>query len=402
MAALAAALACAPAPDAADLRMPARIDVALAGETMGSTWHIKICVPEGAERDARAMQGPIEELLEQVNEQMSTYRPDSEISRFNAHASTEPFSISHGFATVVAKAIEVGVATDGAYDITIDPLINLWGFDRKGPRDAPPSADEIAEAKRHTGLALLHVDTARDHASLRKDDPALTINLGGIAAGWAVDQLAQLLENSGLHDFMIEVTGEVRARGRSARSQPWHIGVKAPELDSEENIVAVPLENRSLTTSGTYQNFFQTDQRFPHILDAKTGAPVKTDLVSVTVMYPDAVTADGYDTPFIILGEDKARAIVGRMPGMAALFVHQDAAGKLTTTTTTGFPPLTTARNDAVRPRKASAIIAEVSLQELGDAAPSTERERSAWLLLLPVLCALVVAWNVDWRREAS
>lgn len=316
------------------------VDVALDGETMGSTWHIKLRVPAGAEHEAnaRAMHTPIDELLERVNDQMSTYRPNSEISRFNAHASTEPFPVSREFAAVVTKALDVGKATDGAYDITIDPLINLWGFDRKGRRETPPSAQEIEVARAHTGLSLVRVDGAQ----LVKLDPQVTINLGGIAAGWAVDELATLVQQRGFHDFMIEVTGEVRAKGRNAKGAPWRIGVKVPDIDSSEVVAAVPVDDRSLTTSGSYHNFFEVkNKRYHHILDPKTGAPADTDLVSVTVMYADAVTADGYDTPFIILGEERSREIVARTPGMAALFIHQDrATGKLTTRTTPGFPPL--------------------------------------------------------------
>jgi FAD:protein FMN transferase len=335
-----------PARDAGTVASVASVDVALDGETMGSTWHIKLRVPAGVEHEqnARAMQAPIDELLERVNDQMSTYRPNSEISKFNAHASTEPFAVSREFAAVVTKALEVGKATDGAYDITIDPLINLWGFDRKGRRETAPSAQEIEAARAHTGLSLVRVDGA----SLVKADPLVTINLGGIAAGWAVDELATLLEERGFHDFMIEVTGEVRAKGRNAKGAPWKIGVKVPDIDSSEVVAAVPLDDRSLTTSGSYHNFFETNgadgkpkKRYHHILDPKTGAPAETDLVSVTVMYADAVTADGYDTPFLILGEERARKIVESTPGMAALFIHQDrATGKLTTRTTPGFPAL--------------------------------------------------------------
>lgn len=333
------------APLVADAGTIASIDVALDGETMGSTWHVKLRVPAGveSEQNARALQAPIDELLERVNDQMSTYRPNSEISRFNAHASTEPFAVSRQFAAVVTKALEVGKATDGAYDITLDPLINLWGFDRKGRRETAPTAKEIEAARVHTGLSLLRVDGA----TLVKVDPLVTINLGGIAAGWAVDELAKFVEARGFHHFMIEVTGEVRAKGRNAKGAPWKIGVKVPNIDSSEVVAAVPLDDRSLTTSGSYHNFFETKdkegakKRYHHILDPKTGAPAETDLVSVTVMYSDAVTADGYDTPFLILGEERARQIVERTPGMAALFIHQDAAtGKLTTRTTAGFPAL--------------------------------------------------------------
>src|SRR5688572_24685177 len=138
-----------PASPVTDAGPVVSVDVALDGETMGSTWHIKLRVPAGveSEQNARAMQAPIDALLERVNDQMSTYRPNSEISKFNAHASTEPFAVSREFAAVVSKALEVGKATDGAYDITIDPLITLWGFDRKGRRETAPTAKEIEAAR---------------------------------------------------------------------------------------------------------------------------------------------------------------------------------------------------------------------------------------------------------------
>jgi thiamine biosynthesis lipoprotein len=321
---------------------PAWVDVALTGETMGSTWHIKLRTPDvAAERErARAMRGAIDALLERVNDQMSTYRTNSEISRFNAHASTAPFAVSPELATVVQKALDVGARTGGAFDITLDPLINLWGFDRKGPRDAPPTAQEIEAARAHTGLSLLRVDGS----ALVKVDPLVTINLGGIAAGWAVDELVRLLEGHGHHDFMIEVTGEVRARGRNATGKPWRIGVQVPDIESSDVVATVPLDDRALTTSGSYHNFLDMKgKRFHHILDPKTGAPAETDLVSVTVLHTDAVTADGYDTPFLILGEARARDIVAATPGMAALFIHRDPkTGALSTRTTPNFPPLET------------------------------------------------------------
>ena len=312
-------------------------DVALEGETMGSTWHIKVKAPADKTTDVEALQGPIDTTLERINDEMSTYRPNSEISRFNTQTTSAPVPISHELAVVVQKSLDVGKATDGAYDITIDPLINLWGFDRKGRRETPPTDAEIAEAKKHTGLPLI----ALSGDTLTKVDPEVKINLGGIAAGYAVDVVSALLDARGFHDYMVEITGELAAKGTNAKAQPWKIGVKVPDLESHDVLAALPVANRSLTTSGTYHNFFEDKgKRYSHILDPRTGAPVTGDLVSVTVMYSDAVTADGYDTPFIILGEERARAIIAKTPGMEALFIHQDPAGGYKVTTTAGFPKI--------------------------------------------------------------
>src|SRR5688572_330891 len=328
-----------------------RAEVVLDGETMGGTWNVKLIVsPTGddaararARDDARALQAPIDAVLERINDAMSTYRPNSEISRFNKHASIEPFPVSKELALVVQKSIEIGRATDGAFDITLDPLINLWGFDRSGRRAQPPTADEIKAARAHVGLDKLRVITD-EPAALVKSDPHITINLGGIAAGYAVDVVSAMLDERGLHDYMVEITGEVRARGKNVRNEPWRIGVKKPkdEGDARSVVVKVPLAEQSLTTSGSYHNYFMSGgRRFTHILDPKTGAPVETELVSVTVLYRDALTADAYDTPFIIVGEARAREIIARTPGMEALFIHADEGlQNVRITKTAGFPVL--------------------------------------------------------------
>lgn len=319
------------------------VAVALAGETMGSTWHVKIVVEPDGVAAARAMHGAIQKVLDGVDGAMSTWKADSEISRFNAHASTAPFPVSAETAAVVAKALDVGRRTGGAFDITIDPLINLWGFDRGGKRDAPPSAAEIAAAKEHTGLHLVEVATASGGPALVKRDPLVTLNLGGIASGHGVDRVTSLLVERGFADVLVEVTGEVKVHGTNAGGEPWRIGVNTPEIDEGGVLQAIPLVagpgGRALTTSGSYRTFFEAaGHRYSHILDPRTGAPVETDLVSVTVLFDDALTADGFDTPFVILGEERARQIMKGIPGMEALFIHLAADGSLRTTRTAGFP----------------------------------------------------------------
>jgi len=334
---------CAACPRAAPVE---RNELVLDGETMGGTWNIKLIVSstaadrERALADAHALQAPIDAILERINDSMSTYRPNSEISRFNKHASTDPFPVSKELALVVQKSIEIGRATDGAFDITLDPLITLWGFDRGGRRTDPPSADAIAQARAHVGLDKLRVT----NDALTKSDAALTINLGGIAAGYAVDVVSALLDERGIHDYMVEITGEVRAHGKNIRGEPWRIGVKKPkdEGDARSVVAKVPLVDQSVTTSGSYHNYFMSGgHRYTHILDPKTGAPVETDLVSVTVLYGDALTADAFDTPFIILGETRAREIIARTPGMQALFIHADEGlQNVRISKTDGFPVL--------------------------------------------------------------
>ena len=328
-------------------------EVVLQGETMGSTYTIKIAVADPAQVVvAQGLQTKIDETCERINDVMSTYRPNSEISRFNNHKSTEPFVASEELLLVVTKALAIGKRCEGAYDITLDPLIALWGFDRAGRRTEVPTDADIAAARAHVGPDRVAVVGA----ALQKRDPLTTINLGGIASGYAVDVVALLLERAGFHDYMVEITGEVRAHGKNARGAPWKIGIKVPRADDDPTSVAatVPLIDQSLTTSGSYHNFFEAGgRRYSHILDPKTGRPIDSDLVSVTVLYPDALSADGFDTPFMILGEEKARAIIAGHPGMEALFIHAASpsqtvsqkqgdlnGGPFRVTKTAGFPAI--------------------------------------------------------------
>jgi FAD:protein FMN transferase len=327
--------------------------VLLEGETMGGTWHVRLAAARARRAEARAMQSPIQHTLDRVDRAMSTWRKDSEVSRFNAHASTAPFPVSEETALVVERALEIGRITEGAFDITIDPLIVLWGFDRGGPRDTIPTPAEIEEARRHVGLERLRLERGPGGSALVKSDPNAAINLGGIASGYAVDAVVELLARRGFDDVMVEVTGEVRVLGRSASGAPWRIGVQAPELEPGVALLHVVLEGAAgaaLTTSGTYHSFFEVDgRRYSHILDPTTGAPLPQprrddtgaeSLVSVTVFAPDALTADAYDTALLLLGEERARRVVARHAGLEALFIHQRGDGSLRVTHTAGFPRL--------------------------------------------------------------
>ncbi|MCC7074615.1 MAG: FAD:protein FMN transferase [Deltaproteobacteria bacterium] len=331
---LTGALACA----RGTMESAARVDVALDGETMGSTWHVKLSVPADRRSAALAMQHAIDTTLERINDEMSTYRPSSELSRFNAAKSTAPMALSGELAEVMASALEVGRLTDRAYDVTLDPLIDLWGFDRSGRKAVLPTAEQISAARAHVGLDKL----VQEGKTLRKLDPELSVNLGGIAAGFAVDVVCADLDAAGFTDYMVEITGEVRARGTNAQGHAWRIGIKVPErrADAHELVAAVSLADAAVTTSGTYHNFSlgPDGKRYSHIIDPRTGAPVESELVSVTVLYADALTADAFDTAFVILGEQRAREIIARLPGMGAYFIRQANDGALSTSMTEGFP----------------------------------------------------------------
>jgi thiamine biosynthesis lipoprotein len=313
----------------------------LEGKTMGTTYHVKI-VARSPEESARivALQGEIDARLEQVNDEMSTYRDESELSRFNRHASSEPFPASVGLTRVMARAKEIGALTDGTFDVTIGPLIELWGFDKGGPRAEPPSEEEMQKARARTGLEKLVVGDG----VLTKTAPDLFVNLSGIAKGYGVDVVHDLLVERGQHAFMVEIGGEVRTRGKNADGEDWRIGINVPRSDADPEAVfrAVVLGEKSMATSGSYRNFFESGgKRYTHILDPRTSAPIETRVVSASVVAPDCMTADGLATAAMILDVDGVQRAISRVPNAAALLVVEevvDGKPSYRVETTPGFP----------------------------------------------------------------
>jgi len=277
---------------------------------MGTTWHVTLVdPPAGLAREAAA--AGIDAALERVNAQMSTYRADSEVSRFNRAAPGEWFAVSADTAEVVATALEVHELSGGAFDITVGPLVDLWGFGAgsKGMGRVPAPA-EIAAAAARVGSPALRA---------RADPPALfkaadrEIDLSAIAKGHGVDRAALWLEGNGVANYMVEVGGEVRTRGRNPQGGKWRIGIEAPELMRGRAITAVALSGESVATSGDYRNYFESGgRRYSHTIDPATARPVEHALASVTVVAADCRTADALATAIDVLGPDKGLAFAER------------------------------------------------------------------------------------------
>jgi len=285
---------------------PARARVPeFSGSTMGTVYKVKVVLPDPAAADLAALHGLIEAELESVNGRMSTYRPDSELSRFNAHASAEPFPVSAPTFEVFRLALEISGETGGVFDITVGPLVNAWGF---GPEDVPetPLSDaEVAALREHTGYRKLALDSARPAVS--KADPAVYCDLSAIAKGYAVDCVGRALEQAGFLDYMVEVGGEVRTRGANGEGRPWKIGIVSPDamLGGLEQIV--PLSGWSLATSGDYRNFYERDGvRYSHTIDPRTGRPITHNLASASVIHKECAVADGYATALMVMGPEDA------------------------------------------------------------------------------------------------
>ena len=293
----------------------------LSGPTMGTTFHVTLVAPT-AGQPAEAVTADIQQTLVRINALMSTWDPQSEISRFNASTSTDWFPISSETLTVVAEAQATSRLTDGAFDITVGPLVDLWGF---GPSDRPPGvpdADELAATRSFVGHERLEVRA--DPPALRKSDPRLRIDLSAIAKGYGVDQVAAVLDTHGYTDYLVEIGGEMRLAGHNDRGQQWQIAVEQPLPDQRSVHRVFGATDTGVATSGDYRNFFQIgEERYAHGIDPRTGRPVPWTLGSVTVLAESAMRADALATALMILGPDDAMALA-RSENIAALLLVRE------------------------------------------------------------------------------
>lgn len=277
----------------------------LTGPTMGTRYAVSLV--GGTEAEAGRLRDRIDGRLAEVNRLMSTYDPESELSRFNASRGADWFDVSGETAVVVRAAIELARVSGGAYDPTVGPLVNLWGFGPDGDRDAPPSERETTELM--SAIGYDQIDVRTDPPALRKRSESAYVDLSSIAKGHGVDAVAELLTEAGVGAFMVEIGGEVRTRGTKPGGLPWRIGVERadtplrPTAGGRSLQRVVELVDRSLATSGDYRNYFEHEgRRYSHTIDPRTGRPVEHGLATVTVLAPTCREADGLATALLVLG----------------------------------------------------------------------------------------------------
>ncbi|MCG9596594.1 FAD:protein FMN transferase [Vibrio sp. Isolate25] len=279
--------------------------VHLSGPTMGTTYNIKYISEEGVP-SPQALQTEVDRLLEEVNEQMSTYRPDSELSRFNQDRTSEPFTVSPQTATVVKEAIRLNGLTLGALDVTVGPLVNLWGFGPEARPEVVPTDEELAARKANTGIQHLTVEGN----TLTKDIPDLYVDLSTIAKGWGVDVVADYIQSQGIQNYMVEVGGEMRLKGVNREGVKWRIAIEKPSADERAVQEIIEPGDMAIATSGDYRIYFERDGvRYSHIINPKTGKPIRHKVVSVTVLDESSMTADGLATGLMVLGEEQGMKI---------------------------------------------------------------------------------------------
>lgn len=295
----------------------------LDGTTMGTTYSVEIAVlPEAVSTES--LRTGIDGVLTIIEQQMSTYRPDSELSRFNASRSVSWFPVSSATQSVVADAIRVARISAGAFDVTVGPLIDLWGFGARRNGRHRPSPEAIAATRARVGVEFLH--TRETPPALRKDIPELAVDLSAIAKGFGVDLVAAYLGAAGIEDYLVEIGGELRGHGRNTRGSDWTVAIERPDLVGSMASTVVRLGAAGIATSGIYRSYFDEDgKRYTHLIDPRSGVPIVHDLVSVSVIADTTMRADALATALLVLGPDDGRRLADQ-EGIAALFVVRDGS----------------------------------------------------------------------------
>ncbi|MCB9702589.1 MAG: FAD:protein FMN transferase [Myxococcales bacterium] len=319
--------------------------VSVKGPTMGTSFAVTVV---GADLDDAAISKAVRDQLDEANALMSNYIDDSEITRFNRHRGADPFPLSGPMLEVLTISEEVAALSEGAFDVTIPPLLEAWGFGPRGDADRPPPSEaELAERRLLVDHKLLRLDAAASTAT--KGRPELEIDLSAIAPGYAADRIAAALEALGYRRYMVDVGGEFRVLGTNAEGVPWRLGIERPaatRADAPTLQEVLPMTSGALATSGDYRSYRELDgRRVSHTIDPRTGRPIEHALASVSVVHRDAAHADALATALNVLGPVDGLALAERASLAVMMIVR---AGD-------GFEVVTTPAFDALRAPEARA-----------------------------------------------
>ncbi|WML89635.1 FAD:protein FMN transferase [Thiothrix lacustris] len=313
--------------------------VRLEGMQGTALWHVTVTHSPVGISEAELLAG-LSKTFADTNQLLATWDDTSEIARFNHYQRTDWFSISPELAKLLDLTLNISRQSGGVYDVTVGPLIKLWGFSSHDvERDAVPAKAEIDQALAKVGYQKLQVRF--DPPAVRKSQVDLRVELASVADGFAADQAGLYLESLGIHEYMVEIAGEVRTRGLSPRGDPWHIAIEKPVEEGRIVQKGLHLQNSGLATSGDYRNYFvQGGKRYSHTFNPVTGTPVTHNLASVSVVSEEATLADAYATLFMALGEEKGKAFA-EAHAINAYFIWRTDDG-FETANTVGFQRLFT------------------------------------------------------------
>ncbi|WP_339735411.1 FAD:protein FMN transferase [uncultured Gimesia sp.] len=274
------------------------------GPTMGTSYHITVCTKPDNAVEEPALQQEVDQLLQEINQQMSTYIKTSELSRFNQSEPDQWINVSPSVVKVVDASLKLSKDSADAFDMTVGPLVNIWHFGPNPGKKTLPAASRIEAARKSVGYQ--HIEVQHDPPALKKLIPEVYVDLSAIAKGYAVDMVAELLESHSIENYLVEIGGEMRARGHNNQGLPWKVGIEKPVSETRVVQSVVPLSNLSMATSGNYRNFFEVDGvSYSHTIDPRTGWPVKHTLASVTVVGETCMNCDAVATCLMVLGPEE-------------------------------------------------------------------------------------------------
>ena len=298
---------------------------ALNGPTMGTRYGAVFFVPDGMATEALAV--ALFDAVDRVDRQMSTWKPESDINRLNAAPVGEWVTIPRELMTVLAEALKIGVATNGAFDIGLGALVSAWGF---GPGPRQPDQSRItaaSELPRAATTAALQLDVS---ASCARKTAPLGLDLSGIAKGFGVDEMARIMDASGIRSWLVGIDGEMRARGLKPEGTPWAVAHERPDRYRREAMGVIELTDMAVATSGNYRHWVELDGKLlSHTMDPGTHRPVANRITSVSVLAPTCMVADAYATAFMVLGAEAARKLAADM-GFGTIFVFDDGTVRST------------------------------------------------------------------------
>ncbi len=278
--------------------------LSLDGEAMGTAWQVTLATDKNP--DTAKLKSEIDTLLATLTMHMSSYDAASAVSDFNADTTTDWKEMPGPVVSVVNAARRVSKATQGAFDITLGSVVNLWGFGDDEVPENTPTLDVILDEMNNVGYQLLLV--SKDEKQVRKTVSSLQVDLSSIAKGYAVDRVGELLEQQGLDRYIVELGGEIRTRGQSSDHTPWTIGIESPDPSvATSGYLGIAVENAHIATSGDYRNYREIDgKRISHVIDGRTGYPIENNVASVTVLHGTTEQADAWATAFMVLGEEES------------------------------------------------------------------------------------------------
>lgn len=298
--------------------------VTISGLTMGTTYSIKLILDKSNSNKDKIRSG-IEIILNDVNQTMSTYIPDSELSLLNQTIVSNWQTISDDLFEVIEHANSVSIATNGAFDVTVGPLVNLWGFGPDPSTQKIPEKSLLQEKKRHTGYEKILLDASS--ISIFKSDPNVYIDLSGIAKGFAVDKIALYLDKNNVQNYLVEIGGELIGKGENINQNAWQIGIEQAKAFERSVQRIISLNNMAMATSGDYRNYFEKDGvRYSHTIDPGTGKPINHNLASVTVIDKSTMHADAMATAFMVLGTEKTHILANKL-GIAVYTLSKTKKG---------------------------------------------------------------------------